>query len=212
MDLIKARVETIAENILALSAQTQQIGEIIGSVSDIAAQSNMLALNASVEAARAGEQGKGFAVVAAEVRSLAEQSRQATSQIKSILLDIQDGINSTVMATEEGTKVVDEGLTMTARTGEAIKQLTEAIDEASQTAMQVQAGGRQQATGVDQIALAMQNINQATAQALSSTRQTEEAAKDLDRLSRRLEEIVERYQLQRTETQQSVRTETYAQT
>jgi methyl-accepting chemotaxis protein len=109
------------------------------------------------------------------------------------------------MATEEGTKVVDEGLSMTARTGEAIKHLTTAIDEAAQTAMQVQAGGRQQATGVDQIALAMQNINQATAQTLSSTRQTEEAAKDLDRLSRRLGEIVERYQLQRTETHQSGR-------
>ena len=79
MTQIKDRVESIAENILALSEQTQQIGEIIATVNDIAAQSNMLALNASVEAARAGEHGKGFAVVAAEVRSLAEQSQQATA-------------------------------------------------------------------------------------------------------------------------------------
>jgi methyl-accepting chemotaxis protein len=194
MTLIKTRVESIAENILALSAQTQQIGEIITSVSDIAAQSNMLALNASVEAARAGEQGKGFAVVAAEVRSLAEQSRQATAQIKSILLDIQDGINSTVMATEEGTKVVDEGMSLASQTGEVIQQLAASIDEAAQTAMQVQAGGQQQATGVDQIALAMQNINQATAQALATTRQTEKSAQALNRLANSLNDLVEQYQ------------------
>jgi PAS domain S-box-containing protein len=194
MDLIKTRVESIAENILALSAQTQQIGEIITSVSDIAAQSNMLALNASVEAARAGEQGKGFAVVAAEVRSLAEQSRQATAQIKSILLDIQDGINSTVMATEEGTKVVDEGMRFAAQAGEVIEQLAGAIDDAAQTAMQVRAGAQQQATGVEQIALAMQNINQATTQTLSSTQQTEKAAQDLDMLARHLTQVVEQYE------------------
>ena len=194
MNLIKARVESIAENILSLSAQTQQIGEIIGSVSDIAAQSNMLALNASVEAARAGDQGKGFSVVAAEVRSLAEQSRQATAQVKSILLDIQDGINSTVMATEEGTKVVDQGMSLAAQAGEVIEQLAGAIDEAAQAAMQVRAGGQQQATGVEQIALAMENINQATAQALSSTHQTERAAQDLDELARSLSQIVEQYQ------------------
>ena len=196
MTVINARVESIAENILALSAQTQQIGEIITSVSDIAAQSNMLALNASVEASRAGEQGKGFAVVAAEVRSLAEQSRQATAQIKSILLDIQDGINSTVMATEEGTKVVDQGMRLASQTREVILQLATAIDEASQTAMQVQAGGQQQATGVEQIALAMQNINQATAQTLASTHQTEKAARNLSELARSLSKIVEQYRPQ----------------
>ncbi|MCX7681938.1 MAG: methyl-accepting chemotaxis protein, partial [Anaerolineae bacterium] len=108
MGKIRARVESIAENILALSERTQQIGEIIATVNDIAAQSNMLALNASIEAARAGEYGKGFAVVAAEVRSLAEQSRQATAQVRAILSEIQKAMNLTVMATEEGTKQVEE--------------------------------------------------------------------------------------------------------
>jgi methyl-accepting chemotaxis protein len=195
MAQIKARVEGIAENILALSAQTQQIGEIIATVNDIAAQSNMLALNASVEAARAGEHGKGFAVVAAEVRNLAEQSRQATLQVKTILLDIQNGINATVMATEEGTKVVDQGLGLAGQTGEAIEQLANVINEAAQAAMQMRAGGQQQATGVEQISLAMQNINQVTAQSLASTRQTEKAARDLNELACSLTETVERYQL-----------------
>jgi len=192
---IKARVESIAENILALSEQTQQIGEIIATVNDIAAQSNMLALNASVEAARAGEYGKGFAVVAAEVRSLAEQSRQATAQIKAILSDIQKATNATVMATEQGTKGVEEGERLAAQAGEAIGQLGAVVEESAQAAMQMVAGGRQQATGVEQIALAMQNINQATAQSIASTRQAEKAAQDLNNLASSLAEIVEQYRL-----------------
>jgi len=195
MAQIKTRVESIAENILSLSEQAQQIGEIIATVNDIATQSNILALNASVEAARAGEHGQGFAVVASEVRNLAEQSRQATAQIETILLNIQNGINSTVMLTEEGTKVVDEGLELAIQTGEAIQQLVSAINEAAQTAIQMKAGGQQQSTGVEQIALAMQNINHATVQNLTSTRQTEKAAQDLDDLARDLTKTVEQYQI-----------------
>ncbi len=192
---IKARVESIAENILALSEQTQQIGEIIATVNDIADQSNMLALNASVEAARAGEYGKGFAVVAQEVRNLAEQSRQATAQVKTILSDIQRATNATVMATEEGTKGADEGVALAAQAGETIEQLAGVIEESAQAAMQLVAGGRQQASGVEQVSLAMQNINQATAQSLASTREAERAAQDLNGLAHRLSEIVARYQL-----------------
>ena len=195
MGQIKERVEGIAENILALSEQTQQIGEIIATVNEIAAQSNMLALNASIEAARAGEHGKGFAVVAAEVRNLAEQSRQATAQVKTILLEIQKATNATVMATEEGTKRVDAGVALTERTREAIAQLSGVIDESAQAATQMVAGGRQQTTGIEQIALAMQNIHQATVQSLASTRQAEKAARDLNGLARRLAETVEQYQL-----------------
>jgi methyl-accepting chemotaxis protein len=195
MAQIKARVEGIAENILALSEQTLQIGQIIATVNDIASQSNMLALNAAVEAARAGEQGKGFAVVAAEVRSLAEQSKQATEQVKAILEDIQRATNTTVMATEEGTKGVEEGVRLAAQTGEVIQQLANTITESSQAAMQMVAGGRQQTSGIEQIAQAMGNINQATVQSLASTRQAEKTAQDLNELARRLTQTVEQYRL-----------------
>jgi methyl-accepting chemotaxis protein len=195
MAQIKERVEGIAENILALSEQTQQIGEIITTVNEIAAQSNMLALNASVEAARAGEHGRGFAVVAVEVRNLAEQSRQATTQVKAILSDIQHATNATVMATEEATKGVDAGVHLAAQTREAIGRLSGVIDESAQTALQMAAGGQQQQSGIEQIALAMQNINQATTQSLASTRQAEKAAQDLNGLARRLTETVEQYRL-----------------
>jgi methyl-accepting chemotaxis protein len=195
MGQIKERVEGIAENILALSEQTQQIGEIIASVNDIASQSNILALNASIEAARAGEHGKGFAVVAVEVRNLAEQSKQATTQVKTILSEIQRATNATVMATEEGTKRVDAGVALVAQTRQAIEQLSGVINESAQAATQMVAGGRQQVSGVEQIALAMRNINQATMQSLASTRQAEKSAQSLNELARSLTQTVAQYKL-----------------
>ncbi len=195
MAQIKEQVERIAENILALSEQMQQVGEITTTVNSIASQSNMLALNASVEAARAGEQGRGFAVVAAEVRSLAEQSQQATAQIRAILQDIQKATNTTVMATEEGAKSVENGVRLVEQSRDAIERLSDVIDQAAQNASQMVAAGQQQTAGIEQVALAMNNINQATMQNLSSTRQSEKAAHDLHQLATFLNEIVARYRV-----------------
>ncbi|MBN1993619.1 MAG: GAF domain-containing protein [Anaerolineae bacterium] len=195
MNQIKEKVEGIAENILALSEQTQQIGEITATVNDIASQSNLLALNASVEAARAGEHGKGFAVVAVEVRNLAEQSKQATAQVKAILNEIQRATNAAVMATEEGTKGVDTGVNLTGQAGETIKQLAANIAESANAAQQIVASAQQQTTGMEQIALAIENINQATVQNLASIRQAEKSAQDLSDVAQQLETLVARYKL-----------------
>jgi methyl-accepting chemotaxis protein len=195
MNLIKERVQSIAEHILTLSNQTMQIGEIITTVSDIASQSNLLALNAAVEAARAGEHGKGFSVVAVEVRRLAEQSKNATAQVKTILSEIQKAINTTVMTTEEGAKGVEMGVRLAAQSGESIERLTDAIEQSAQSAAQVLAGGQQQTAGMEQIAQAMHQINQATTQGLVSTRQAENSAQNLDILAHKLTTTVEQYQL-----------------
>ena len=193
MNQIKNKVEQIAANIIALSEQTQQIGEIISTVNDIAEQSNLLALNASIEAARAGEQGKGFAVVASEVRNLAEQSQQATSQVRAILDDIQKATNTVVMVTEEGTKHVDSGLEKAESAGDTIKTLAGSINEASEAAQQIVASVEQQAAGMDQIAAAMTNINQSTSQSLVSTKQTEEATQKMVDLGDRLKDMILTY-------------------
>ena len=195
MSQIKTRVDVIEENILALSERTNQIGEIIDTVNQIASQSNMLALNAAVEAARAGEQGKGFAVVAEEVRDLAERSTQATAQVKAILSDIQKATNATGMATEEGKKGVDAGVQLVGQMGQALSQLAQVIAESAQSAVQMVAGGRQQTSGMEQIALAMQNINQVTVQSMASTRQAEKSAQELNGLAVSLTETVEQYRL-----------------
>ncbi len=195
MNQIKDKVSGIAENILALSEQTQQIGEITTTVSEISSQSNLLALNASVEAARAGEHGRGFAVVAVEVRNLAEQSKQATIQVKAILNQIQRATNTAVMATEEGIKGVDNGVGLAEQAGHTIMQLTENITEYTRVAEQIVASAQQQTVGMEQISLAIQNINQATVQSLASTRQTERAAHDLSDVARQLGELISRYKL-----------------
>lgn len=109
---LKQKIQTIAELILELSDYVQQIGNTVGIVEDIAEQTNMLALNAAVEAARAGEHGKGFAVVAGEIRKLADESKQATTKITSLINDIEQATNSTVMATEEGTKEIEAGVSL----------------------------------------------------------------------------------------------------
>ena len=107
MLILRQKIQMIAELILELSEHSQQIGNTISVVDDIAEQTNMLALNAAVEAARAGEHGKGFAVVAGEIRKLADESKQAITKITSLTSNIQYTTNSTVMATEEGTKEIE---------------------------------------------------------------------------------------------------------
>ena len=195
MNLIRQRVEGIADNILILSEHTQQIGEIIATVSALADQTKLLALNASVEAARAGEEGKGFAVVAMEVRSLAEHSREATAQIREILGEIQQATNSAVMVTEQGTKGVDGGVHLVDRAGEAIRELAHTIEEAAQAAIQIAASTRQQTVGMDQLTDAMMRIKDSTAQATTTTMSVERTARDLNLVARRMEDALTRYSL-----------------
>ena len=128
---IRHKIQTIAELILELSDFVQSISSTIGLVEDIAEQTNLLALNAAVEAARAGEHGKGFAVVASEIRKLADESKQATTKIISLINDIQQTANSTVLATEEGTKEIESGLEHAQNISENIEQLINVMNEIS---------------------------------------------------------------------------------
>lgn len=196
MNAVKEQVGAIAEAILGLSEQTQQIGEIIATVKDIADQSNLLALNAAIEAARAGEAGKGFGVVAGEVRTLAEQSRQATEQVRNILGEIQKSANTAVMVTEEGSKRADLGLQRAQATGEVIRTIADRIRQSQQSALQIAATAREQLTGMDQIGLAMESISQATGQTVDGTRQVEKAAHNLNTLAAQLTGVVQRYHLE----------------
>jgi methyl-accepting chemotaxis protein len=195
MEEIRTRVDGIAQEILTLSERTQQIGAITQTVNEIADRSNLLALNASIEAARAGEHGRGFAVVADQVRRLAEQSKGATSQVETILNDVKEATSAAVRASEEGTKVVDDGLQLTTRAGEGIRSLTDTIREASSAAEQIAASAHQQSVGMDQIAEAMGNIDDGTAQFLEGAQQSQRAAENLNELSAKLAALTDRYQV-----------------
>jgi len=190
MELIRRRVEDIADNILVLSEHTQQIGEIIATVNNLADQSRMLALNASVEAARAGEEGKGFAVVALEVRNLADQNRDATVQVREILGEIQRATNAAVMVTEEGSKGVDHGQDLVNRAGGSIRDLAHAIEEAALAAMQIAASTRQQTIGMDQLTQAMRTIKHATTETLSTTMQVKASVQNLRDVANRVNSVL----------------------
>ncbi len=189
MQSIREKVEAIAQDILALSEQTQQIGEITAAVNDIADQSKLLALNATIEAAKAGDQGKGFAVVAAEVRNLAEQSKQSTAKVRTILGDIQKATQTAVLATEQGSKGVEAGMALAERAGDVIRRLGDSLKQASQAVQQIVASASQQSAGVDQIASAMREINQSTQQFVLGARQSKEAVEGLNELAARLQNL-----------------------
>ncbi len=168
METIQRQVSDIATSILALSERTQQIGEIINAVEEIADQSRLLALNASIEAARAGDEGLGFAVVAREMRHLAGQSREATTKVSGILNEIQRAANTAVMVTEEGSKGAQAGMDLARQAGTAIEDLTAIIGEAARVAVLIAASTHQQTNAMDQLVMAMKSIKQASAQTTAS--------------------------------------------
>jgi methyl-accepting chemotaxis protein len=195
MKRIREQMESIAESIVRLSEQGQSIGEIVLTVNDLAEQSNLLAVNASIEAAKAGEYGRGFAVVAQEVRSLAEQSKQASAQIRTILADIQKATSAAVLVTEQGSKAAETGVQQSILAAASVQKLAESIGEAANAAAQIAASSQQQMVGMDQVASAMENIKTASAQNVSSTGQTETAARNIQDLGHKLKQIVGRYKV-----------------
>lgn len=186
MRQVKEQVESLAENILSLAERAQAIGAITATVNDIAEQTNVLALNAAVEASRAGEHGKGFAVVAAEVKSLAEQSKKATRQVRDILGEIQQATNNAVLSTEQGTRAVSAASEVIAKAGETINALAATIADSAKSATQIAASANQQAIGVDQLNDGIRNIDNVTKQSVEAIRQIEGAAQNLNALSNEL--------------------------
>lgn len=191
MDLIKSQMESIGDTVIKLSEQSRSIEDIIDTVKDLADQSNLLAVNASIEAARAGEQGKGFSVVADEIKSFADQSKKATVQVRTILEDIRSSISSVVMATERGGKAVESGVSQSEQAGQAIQAVTTSVQEASQALTVIVASAEQQAVGIDQVASAMDSIDQAMRQNVDGTRQLESAAENLKELGQKLANLVQ---------------------
>ncbi len=190
MGSVKEQTSSIAESILTLAEQAQAIGEIIAAVNDIGEQINLLSLNAAIEAARAGEHGRGFSVVAAEVKALSEQSKKATTQIRTILGEIQKATNAAVIVTEQGGKSVNDAIKTVNEAGVTIRQLAEVITQATQAAAQIAASSGQQATGMRQIHQAMQNISQVSSQHLAATAQAEQAARHLSSVGTTLKRLV----------------------
>ncbi|GAA5507703.1 methyl-accepting chemotaxis protein [Novipirellula caenicola] len=186
---VQNRVESLAERILLLSERAQAIGEITATVKDIAEQTNVLALNAAVEASRAGEHGRGFAVVASEVKSLAQQSKQATNQVRKILSEIQEATKDAVHSTEEGHNAVQAASRVVKSAGETINQLVTLLAVSAESAMRISASANQQAAGVSQLNEGIRDINRVTQNNVQTIGHIEQAARNLNSLSHELAKL-----------------------
>ncbi len=190
MTTLKDKVGAIAEQILRLSEQTNQIGNISGLVGDLANQTNMLALNAAVEAARAGDHGKGFAVVAEEIRKLADQSKKSAEKINTLVSDIQTAINSTVMVTDEGNKTVNEGLSLARSMAEAFTGVSDSINNVFISSQQISLNAKQQAVAINQVVEAMNAINLGARETASGVSQIKVSTHQLNSAAQKLQAVV----------------------
>lgn len=192
---IKKRMETILDCIMQLSERSLSISEIMNTVNDLAEQSNLLAVNAAIEAAKAGDQGRSFNVVAQEIRTLAEQSKAATIQGRGLLNEIQNATNAAVLATEQGSKAVAKGVEQSQHTNNAIKIVAANTARVSQSAHQIVLSSEQQHIAVEQVTVAMTNIDEAAAQHVRQLRQIEEAMEKSNKVSSNLKRLTDSYQL-----------------
>ncbi len=190
MFTLEKKVGAIAEQILYLSEQAEQIGSISQLVSDLANKTNLLAFNSSVEAVRAGEHGKGFSLVANEIRKLADQSEKSAEKINELVSDIQSAINSTVMVTDEGTKTVTAGVETAQKTNEAFAGVAGAVNKVVLNNQQISLNLKQQADALQQVVEAMETINRGAKETASGISQTKVGTDQLNEAALVLKRIV----------------------
>ncbi len=190
MFTLEKKVGVIAEQMVHLSEQANQIGMISQFVSDLANQTDMLAMNSAVEAARAGEHGKGFSIVANEIRRLADQSQRSVEKIYTLVSEIQNAINSTVMVTEEGTKTVKTGVKIAQKTEQTFAGVEEAVTAVVLNNQQISLNLKQQLDAIQQVVQAMDSINKGARETASGISQTRVSTQQLNKAALNLKEIV----------------------
>jgi len=195
MKSIAEVVRKSSNTVQELGKSSNQIGEIISVIDDIADQTNLLALNAAIEAARAGEQGRGFAVVADEVRKLAERTTKATKEIASMIKKIQVDTQGAVKAMEEGTQKVDEGISHADKAGVSLREIVQLSQEVTTMISQIVAASSQQASASEQISHNIEIINTTTEQTAQGIQQIAKAAEELNKFTDRLYQLLEKFKL-----------------
>ena len=189
--LIRRQVDAIVNHMLDLGKKSQQIGGILEIINELAEQTNILAINASVEAAGAGESGRRFGVVADEIRKLADRVGGSTKEIRTLIEEIRAAVNTTVMATEGGAKSVEAGTKQFAEVASAFQRIIRLVDTSTEAAKEIELSTKQQATAVEQVNVAINNVAQATRETEASASQTLQTAGQLSKLSRELMLLVQ---------------------
>jgi twitching motility protein PilJ len=195
MNRIRDQVQETAKRIKRLGESSQEIGQIVQLINDIADRTSILALNASIQAAMAGEAGRGFAVVASEVERLAERSTDATKKIAGLVKTIQSETNEAVAAMEKGIAEVVDGSRMANQAGQALGEIADVSNRLAELIQQISDASRQQANGSEALARSMNEISQITLQTTSGTRQAVSAMSYLATLADELRASVSAFKL-----------------
>jgi methyl-accepting chemotaxis protein len=188
---IRRQVDLVVNHMLDLGKKSQEIGAVLEIVSELAEQTNILAINATIEATGAGESGKRFAVVADEIRKLADRVSNSTKEIRALIDDVRSAVNTTVMATEGNAKAVDAGLRQFAEVAVAFKQIAGLVGTTTDAAREIELSTKQQATAAEQVRVAVEDVAQATHETEASTGQTLQTASQLAGLSRELLRLIQ---------------------
>lgn len=188
---IKRQVDLIVNHMLDLGRKAQQIGGILEIINELAEQTNILAINATIEAAGAGEAGKRFAVVADEIRKLADRVGASTKEIRGLIDETRAAVNTTVMATESGSKSVDLGTRQFSDVAAAFKQISDQVKTTTEAAREIELSTKQQSTAVEQVNAAIADVAQTTKETEASSNQTFQTATQLTTLSSDLSRFVQ---------------------
>lgn len=188
---MKRQVDQIVSHMLELGRKSQEIGSVLDIVSELAEQTNILAINATIEAAGAGDAGKRFAVVAEEIRKLADRVGDSTKEVRTLIDDVRSAVNTTVMATETGAKAVDAGARQFGDVASAFKQIAALVSTTTDAAREIELSTKQQSTAVEQVNVAIANVAQASVETETSAGQTLQTVSQLAGLARNLLRIIQ---------------------
>jgi len=192
---IARSVEETAKKVHGLGTRSDQIGQIVGVIDDIADQTNLLALNAAIEAARAGEQGRGFAVVADEVRKLAERTSKATKEIAAMIQSIQGETKRAVEAMESGTKQVEAGVATTQEAGNSLGAIIESAEQVGEMVTHIATAATEQSAATGEVNANLEQIAKITAETAEGAQQSAKACHDLSSLALDLQNLVGQFKL-----------------
>lgn len=187
---IRRQVDQIVDYMLNLGKKSQQIGAVLDIVAELAEQTNILAINATIEAAGAGDNGKRFAIVADEIRKLADRVSGSTKEIRTLIDDIRSAVNTTVMATETGSKAVESGSVQFGEVADGFRQIAALVITTTDAAREIELSTKQQTTAVEQVNLAIASVAQASHETEASAGQTLQTASELAQLSTGLSRII----------------------
>ena len=195
MNAIRREVSNISKGVKSLSDRSLEIGEIVDTISGIAAQTNLLSLNAAIEASGAGEAGARFAIVADEVRKLAEDSAKATGRVAGLIKGIQTEIQGLVLGIEDGTKEVEQGFKIASQAGERLEQISKLAQQSATFAAEISAITLSQVDRVQGVSQAVQTIAQTAQETQVQSRNGQESAEQLRSLAQALSLNLERFKL-----------------